>query len=108
MSLHSEIDKRSLAMHCLVAEKLRSDVGLLQRARATLDRWYIHVSPRTFVYLDEWRKLLDGGLEDLLAAATEDSAHAAALRQASPLACLLTNRERFAFLKQWKAQHAPQ
>lgn len=108
MPLHSEIDQRSLAMHILVAEKVRADTGLLVRARATLERWNAHVSPRTFVYLDEWRKLMDSGVEAVLAVATEDSEHAAALRQASPFACLLSNQERFALLKQWKVQHASQ
>ena len=108
MPLHSEIDQRSLAMHKLVAQKVRADIGLLVRARATLDRWNAHVSPRTFVYLNEWRNLMDSGLEAVLSVATEDSEHAAAMRQASLLACLLTNQERFALLKQWKAQHASQ
>ena len=31
--------------------------------------------------------------------------HANAMRQASPLACLLSNAERFAFLKNWRNQH---
>lgn len=106
MPLHSEIDQRSLAMHKLVAQKVRADTGLLLQARATLDRWNTHVSPRTFDYLNEWRKLMDSGVDAVLLVATEDSEHAAAMRQASPLACLLTNQERFALLKQWKAQHA--
>lgn len=108
MPLHSEIDQRSLAMHKLVAAKVRADDQLLVQARQILDRWRQTVSPRTFVYLDEWRRLLDSGVDVLLAVATEDSERAAALRQASPLACLLSNQERFAFLKNWKAQHAAQ
>lgn len=108
MPSHQEIDQRSLALHKLVADKVRHDERLMVQAQATLMRWYGVASPRTFTYLDEWRRLFDIGTEACLAVATEDSEHAAALRQASPLACLLTNQERFAFLKHWKQQHATQ
>jgi hypothetical protein len=108
MQTHQEIDLRSLALHRLVADKIRQDMSLLDKARATLKRWYAIASPRTFGYLDVWQGLLDADVETCLAVATEQSERADALRQASPLACLLTNQERFAFLKQWKADHAPQ
>jgi hypothetical protein len=107
MPTHQEIDQRSLAMHRIVADKVRRDAQLLDKARATLKRWHQTVSPRTFVYLDEWQRLLDQGEQACLAMATEDSERAAALRQASPLACLLTSKERFDFLKSWKLHHAP-
>ena len=108
MPTHQELDQRSLAMHRLVADKVRGDEQLLGKARVILSRWHQTVSPRTFVYLDEWQRLLDQGTQACLTAATEDSEHAAALRQASPLACLLTPKERFDFLKNWRQQHASQ
>jgi hypothetical protein len=46
------------------------------------------------------------GPEQLLAAAVEDSERAAALRQCSPFAGILSPAERFAFLKDWAARHA--
>ncbi len=108
MLSHQEIDQRSLALHMLVADKVRHDERLMGQARTTLARWYGVASPRTFTYLDEWQRLFDIGTEACLAVATEDSERAAALRQSSPLSCLLTNQERFAFLKQWKQKHAAQ
>ncbi len=108
MQTHQEIDLRSLALHRLVADKIRKDISLLDKARVTLKRWYAIASPGTFGYLDAWRALLDDDVEACLTVATEQSERADALRQASPLACLLTNQERFAFLKQWKVDHAPQ
>lgn len=108
MRTHHELDSRSLALHRLVADKVRRDAALLDRARATLQRWHQTASPRTFVYLDVWQALLEEGEDACLAAATEESEWANALRQASPFACLLTNQERFAFLKQWNKSHAPQ
>jgi hypothetical protein len=108
MASHQHIDQRSLALHKLVADKVRRDDRLLDQARATLARWYRVASPRSFTYLDEWQRLFDLGTEACLTVATEDSEHAAALRQSSPLSCLLTNQERFAFLKQWNLKHAAQ
>ena len=108
MRTHQEIDQRSLALHQLVAEKVRHDEALLEKANQILRRWRATVSPRTFVYLDEWQRLIDQGAEVCLAVAVEDSEHAAALRQASPLACLLTPKERFEFLKSCGRTHAPQ
>jgi hypothetical protein len=107
MQTHQEIDLRSLALHRLVADKIRQDLSLLDKARAALKRWHAIASPGTFGYLDAWQGLLDDDVEACLAVATEQSERGDALRQASPLACLLTNQERFAFLKQWKADHAP-
>jgi hypothetical protein len=66
------------------------------------------VSPRTYAYLDEWQRLIDQGPDVCLAVAVEDSQRAAALRQASPLACLLTPKERFEFLKSRSQGNAPQ
>ena len=108
MRTHQDLDSRSLALHRLVADKVRHDATLLDRARATLQRWHQTASPRTFVYLDAWQELLEKGEAACLAAATEESEWANAMRQASPLACLLTHQERFAFLKQWSQSHAPQ
>lgn len=108
MSTHRNLDQRSLALHRLVAEKIRQDQSLLLMAQSTLTRWRCTASPRTFVYLDAWQQLLNQGMEVCLAAATEESERGDALRQASPLSCLLSPRDRFAFLKQWSANHATQ
>jgi hypothetical protein len=108
MHTHQEIDQRSLALHRLVAAKVRGDFSLMAKAAQILQRWRTTVSPRTFVYLDEWQRLIDQGPEACLAVAVEDSERAAALRQSSPLACLLTPKERFAFLKSRNQTHATQ
>lgn len=108
MQSHEDIDSRSLALHRLVAAKVRLDASLLDRARETLVRWQGMASPRTHGYLDAWRQLLDQDIEHCLEVATAPTEYGNALRQASPLACLLSSKERFAFLKQWKEGHAPQ
>ena len=82
MPSHREIDLRSLELHKYVAEKVRNNEALLNSARATLARWRATASPRTFVYLDAWQRLLDQGTEPCLAAATEPSEWGDAMRQA--------------------------
>ena len=94
-----QLDQRSLALHVLAAEKLRLDNSLLVKVRLVLDHWVAVSSPRTHGYLNAWQAAASQGVEACIAVALEDSERGAALRQASPLACLLTNRERFDFLK---------
>jgi hypothetical protein len=51
---------------------------------------------------------MNQGVEACLSLAVEDSQRAAALRQSSPFSGVLSNRERFAFLKQWRSDHEAQ
>jgi hypothetical protein len=106
MRTHQEIDARSLAMHRLVAEKLRRDPCLLDRANRTLARWRATASPSSQPYLEEWERILRGGLDATIAVLLDDSERATALRQCSPFAGVLSSRERFSFLREWKAAHA--
>jgi hypothetical protein len=94
-------------MHRRVAERIREQPALMQRAIATLVRWRSTVSPATQPYLQEWERLMDEGLEPCLRMAEEDSAHARAMRQASPFAGLLSNAERFAFIRAWRDPEQP-
>lgn len=104
---HSDLDRRSLAIHRLAVEKLEREPALLERARSIVARWRKASSARTAPALDEWQRLLDAdGGHGGLAVALEDSEHAARLRQSSPLACLLDSKERFAILKQWRQHDA--
>lgn len=105
MRTHQEIDERSLALHRLIAEKIRRDPILFERVRTTLARWRRIVCPSAQTYLVEWERLANQGVDACIAVATEDSERAAALRQSSPFAGVLTNQERFAFLKEWKRNH---
>jgi hypothetical protein len=106
MFTHEQLDRRSLDLHRLVAEKLRRDPALFVTAQETLARWRQVVGPETQPYLSEWARLFDSGMDAVIQAALEDSEHGAALRQCSPLSCLLSNRERFAFLSAWRERVA--
>lgn len=108
MPTHQHIDDRSLALHRLVADRVRREPARFDLARATLRRWRAIVSASSQPYLEEWERIFGQGMEASLAAAVEDSPRAAGLRQCSPLSCVLTNQERFAFLKDWsRAREAP-
>jgi hypothetical protein len=102
---HESLDQRSLELHRRVAQKLRQNPFLLARAVDTLERWRANAPTQVMPYLDEWKYLLDAGLEECLSIAVEESERATALRQNSPLSCLLSPSERWEFLKEWKRHY---
>jgi hypothetical protein len=108
MRTHQEIDRRSLALHRLVAERVMRDPALFEKARLTLARWRQTVCVASQPYLEEWERLMNQGVDACLSVAVEDSQRAAALRQSSPFSGVLTDRERFAFLRQWLRDHEAQ
>ena len=55
------------------------------------------------IWLDEWEKLVDGRVADLLSTLTSRSPKARELRQNSPFAGLLTEGQRLQILKAWKS-----
>jgi hypothetical protein len=101
MPTHQQLDARSLAMHCLIAEKIARNPALFERVTRTLRHWRVVVCTASQPYLQEWETLVAQGLPACLAMATQNSEHAAALRQSSPFTGILTHQERFAFLKSW-------
>lgn len=102
---HEELDQRSLALHQLVIARVERDPSLLARAQTTLARWQKTSSVRTQPALLQWAKVLAQGLKAVKQAALLQDDEGQNLRQSSPLACLLTPRERWDFLKNWKAAH---
>lgn len=56
---HRIIEARSLAMHCLTAQKIERDPGLLDRVRQTLATWrgrYTSEGAEVPRALDEWQR----------------------------------------------------
>ncbi len=105
MRTHQEIDARSLAMHRLIAEKVRRDPALLEAAKATLARWRSIGDGSTRPYDEQWERVLNEGLEATVRIALEESERGGAMRQCSPFPGILAPRERFAFLRAWKDSH---
>lgn len=104
MRTHEWIDRRSIALHEAVAEKLLQNPSLLDVARKNLRRWLMVAPQPTLV---EWRELLDSlPLNELIALLRSPSEPAARLRQSSPFAGVLTAQERQAILDQYESQPA--
>ena len=92
---HERIDRRSLALHQAVAAKLRAQPSLIDIARENLNRWAA-TAGRSAPYLDEWRRILDGPLDDVLRLIEQEGERMNALRQCSPFAGVLEPKERWA------------
>jgi hypothetical protein len=92
---HQRIDRRSLALHRAIADKLHAQPDLLEIAHRNLDRWS-QQNGGSQPYWDSWRELLKLPLEDLLKTIVEESERMTALRQATPFAGVLSPAERWA------------
>lgn len=91
---HRLAERRSLALHRAIAERLRRDPSLLTAARARLERWAAsgEIHPR---YGQAWRELIAGPLEELCAALGRDDERMRALRQSTPFAGVIDPRTRW-------------
>lgn len=103
-STHRRIDERSLALHRAVADKLRVHPELLQIARDNLMRWRPGAG-RSLPYLDQWQRMIDGPIEELLSMIASADERMTALRQSSPFAGVLSPRERWAIYEQFGKNH---
>lgn len=100
---HQRIDERSVALHRAVAEKLRKNPALLHIATENLDRWY-ETAGRSRPYLDEWRRMLQLPLDELLALIGQEGERMTALRQNSPFAGVLEPAERWAIFERFRIE----
>ncbi len=80
-------------MHRLVAEKLRADHALLDKARENLRRWQ-NTDGSPSLTLAEWENILSGPVSQVALFLEERSERADGLRQSSPSAGILTQAER--------------
>lgn len=106
MKDHRLIDERSLAFSHLIAEKLRADPAIIRHARGNLERWLRDCSERSRPALLEWRELLDGPVDEVLAFLISPEERAVRLRQSSPFAGALTPEERFAILREFQTRES--
>jgi hypothetical protein len=90
---HRSAERRSIAYHRCVADKIQRQPELLNRARERLSRLSSH-------YAALWNARLEGPLGDLVEFMVSDSPEARDCRQSSPFVGLLTARERWII---WKA-----
>lgn len=100
---HLRIDERSLAMHRLIARKVRANPALLEEARANLRRARATEGSPSLT-LAEWGEILDGDPERVAEFLEDRSERATRLRQSSPFAGILTEEERTAIYESYSTR----
>lgn len=93
-SPHRLLEARSLAMHAVIAEKIRRNPQLLDIARRNLDRWAARWGSDSPPWLYEWRRILERPWQEIAALISEPSEEGARLRQSTPFAGVLAPGER--------------
>jgi hypothetical protein len=88
---HKTAERRSLALHRVIAERL--DERLIEDAQARIERLIAegHLHPR---YAERWRELLSKSVPKVAAAIVADDQEGSDLRQNSPFAGVLNEQER--------------
>lgn len=94
LDLREVNERRSIALHRAVGERLREDPALVATARQRIDRWLADGSIHA-AYGEAWRRLLAGPLEGLLTALVDPDEQARTLRQCSPFAGILDPKTRW-------------
>ena len=94
MDSHEAIDRRSLRLAEMVAERIDADPSRrgLERARAVCARWRSPGEPAAVL---EWAALLTQPWETVRPVLLERSPRGQRLRQSSPFCGILTPRERW-------------
>jgi hypothetical protein len=92
---HTLHDRRSLAIHELVAQRVRQDPAVLEVPRQRVREWG-RAGTMNPKYPQAWSDLLDGPIDRLLEVLVEPSEWATELRHVSPFAGLIdmATRER--------------
>ncbi len=89
-----------------IAERLRADPGLIAMARGNLDRWGATCSERAKATLAEWRVVLDGPIDGVIALLIGEDERAVRLRQSNPFAGALPQKVRNEILLRFEARDA--
>ena len=103
MGPHTLHDHRSLAIHRLVAERIRADPTVLEVARKRVAEWQCTctMNPK---YPQAWSKLLNGPVERLLEMLVDPGETATELRHVSPFAGVVDMATRERVWREVKAQ----
>jgi hypothetical protein len=102
---HERINRRSLALHRAIAEKLRDRPELIDIGRDNLERWS-RLSDRPQPYWDAWREILNRPLPEILLVLVDESERMTAMRQMTPFPGVLDPRERWAIYDEFAPEPA--
>ena len=98
---------KSLRLHqALLTPILIEPTAVIAKARANLDRWTDMHRPDgvTARYFEEWKRVLDRGLDAIVEVIVSPSQEARELRQNSPFAGVLSDETRVRVLRTLKEQ----
>lgn len=100
MSDHQRIERQSVALHRVIAARIRSgDAHPLARARANLSRWKQQFGGELPPAYVEWERLLAGDVDVVLRVLESDDQESVRRRSSSPFAGVLSPRERWDILR---------
>jgi excisionase family DNA binding protein len=98
-------EERSLRLHqALLTQMLTDPDAVISKAHDNLDRWTRMHRPdgMTTRYLNDWKRVLDGGLDVIVDVVNSSSQEARELRQNSPFAGVLSDETRLQVLRTFK------
>ena len=93
-------ERRRLALGRATAARILEDPDLLVLGRSNLSRLRSGATRSGLVLLEEWALTIKRGPEAVAEILREDSEHGHDMRQQSPFAGILTNRERWSILEE--------
>ncbi|MBI4519090.1 MAG: hypothetical protein HY699_25145 [Deltaproteobacteria bacterium] len=105
MDRHRLSELRSRAYHQVIAERLRRDPSILDRARARVESWIL-LSPTPPFYALQWQEVLSRDAEAVAAFLADGGELGCELRQSSPFAGVLSADERWQIWRQVAAREA--
>ena len=92
---HAVAEDASLKLHCAVAQRLRDDPSLVERARRRVEDW-LRDGTVARPYADAWREILARPVGEVARFLEDPGERARQLRQTSPFAGFLDARTRWA------------
>lgn len=101
---HAVAEEASLELHRAVAERLRADPSLIERARRRVDSW-LRDGTVARPYAEAWRQILLAPAGEVAGFLEDPGDRARRLRQTSPFAGFLDARTRWAV---WRRARQPE
>lgn len=104
---HAFLDERSLAMHTEIAQIIRGEPGILEKAKATLARWIQQKGDDAPAALLEWQLIFNSHTdEEILEIIERDDQESRRLRQSNPFAAILPEKRRLEILREYEARRS--
>lgn len=106
-----EREKSLWLHHAVLGELVRDPEGVVAKARSNIERWrHLHrPDGMAAVYMGQWSRILDSGLEEIIETLASRSERASELRQNTPFAGVLDDTTRRVvignFVAHWSLEH---